>query len=84
MTHGTIEVAELRVMSDDGLDYKSINFDNINNEVYTVATLPLATAGAGIRAFVSDATVNTFASAVIGGGAESVPVYSDGTVWRIG
>ena len=53
--------------------------------VYTVATLPsAATSGIGARAFVSDANATTFASAVTGGGANKVPVYSDGTNWRIG
>jgi hypothetical protein len=51
----------------------------------TVATLPSAvTLGAGARAFVSNATATTFASIVAGGGANNVPVYSDGTNWRIG
>jgi hypothetical protein len=53
--------------------------------VYTVATLPSATtSGAGARSFVSDATATTFASTVAGGGANNVPVYSDGTNWKIG
>ena len=53
--------------------------------VYTVATLPsAATAGIGARAFVSDATATTFASTVAGTGANKVPVYSDGTNWKIG
>ena len=53
--------------------------------VLTVGTLPAAaTAGAGARAFVSDATLTTFATVPIGGGANGVPVYSDGTDWRIG
>ena len=53
--------------------------------VYTVVTLPsAATSGVGARAFVSDATATTFASAVAGGGANKVPVYSDGTNWRVG
>jgi len=52
---------------------------------YTVAGLPSAsTVGAGARAFVTDANATTFASIVAGGGANSVPVYSDGTNWRIG
>jgi hypothetical protein len=51
----------------------------------TVATLPAAaTAGAGARAFVTDANATTFASIVAAGGANGVPVYSDGTNWRIG
>lgn len=54
-------------------------------KVYTVATLPAAAAaGAGARAFVSDANATTFASTVAGGGANKVPVFSDGTNWLIG
>jgi hypothetical protein len=53
--------------------------------VYTVATLPSAvTSGVGARSFVSDATATTFASTVAGGGSNKVPVYSDGTNWKIG
>jgi hypothetical protein len=53
--------------------------------LYTVADLPsAATSGTGARAFVSDANATTFASTVAGGGANPVPVYSDGTNWKIG
>jgi len=56
-----------------------------NHGTLTVATLPAAaTAGAGARAFVTDANATTFASIVAAGGANGVPVYSDGTNWRIG
>jgi hypothetical protein len=56
-----------------------------SNLVYTVSTLPSASAsGTGYRAFVTDATVTTFASTVAGGGINKVPVYSDGTNWKIG
>ena len=51
----------------------------------TVGALPAAgTVGAGARAFVTDATVTTFASTVAGGGSNKVPVVSDGTNWLIG
>ena len=51
----------------------------------TVATLPAAAAGlTGYRAFVTDANATTFASIVAGGGSNGVPVYCDGTNWRIG
>jgi hypothetical protein len=51
----------------------------------TVAALPAAaTAAAGARAFVTDATATTFLSTVAGGGANKVPVVSDGTNWLIG
>lgn len=50
-----------------------------------VSSLPAANSVAkGSRFFVTDATVTTFASIVVGGGANAVPVYSDGTNWRIG
>ena len=51
----------------------------------TVSGLPSASvAGAGARAFVTDATSTTFLSTVAGGGANAVPVVSDGTNWLIG
>jgi hypothetical protein len=53
-----------------------------------VSALPAAaTAGASARYFVMDATVvaaGNFGNTPTGGGANFVPVYSDGTVWRIG
>lgn len=54
----------------------------LGGKVFTVANLP--TGAAGERAFVSDATVTTFASTVAGGGANQVPVYHNGTNWCIG
>jgi hypothetical protein len=50
-----------------------------------VASLPAAaTAGAGARYFVTDANATTFLSIVAGGGANKVPVVSNGTNWVIG
>ena len=68
-------------------------FNTINNlasnfnlsGVYTVATLPGAAAlGVGARAFVIDSSVSTFGTTVAGGGTTKVPVYSDGTDWKVG
>lgn len=42
------------------------------------------TAVLGARSLVTDATVTTFGSIVVGGGSNTVPVYADGTNWRIG
>lgn len=50
--------------------------------VGTVAKLP--TGAQGMRGLVTDATATTFASAVVGGGANVVPVYHNGTTWVIG
>jgi hypothetical protein len=54
----------------------------IKNTVYTVGTLPSATAGT--RAFVSDALSPTFLGAVTAGGAVMTPVFHNGTAWRVG
>jgi len=52
---------------------------------YTVATLPSAvTSGVGARSFVTDALAPTFGATVVTGGAVAVPVYSDGTNWKVG
>jgi hypothetical protein len=57
----------------------------IKTGVFVTGNIPAAaTAGAGARAFVTDATVATFGSAYVGGAANAVPVYSDGTGWFIG
>ena len=51
----------------------------------TVALLPsAASAGAGSRAFVTDANTTTFNTMVSGLGANSMPVFSNGTAWYIG
>ena len=50
-----------------------------------VASLPAAaTAGVGARSFVNDALTPVFGSAVTGGGAVTVPVYSTGSAWNVG
>lgn len=58
--------------------------DNATQEdILTVATLP-ALPTQGDRAFVTDANATTFYSIVAGGGANFVPVFYDGSDWRIG
>ena len=50
-----------------------------------VLALPLANAaGAGARAFVTDADSLVFNAVAVGGSTNAVPVFSDGTDWRIG
>lgn len=64
------------------LDTSSVTPPLVN---YTVATLPSATtSGKGARSFVTDASAPTFGATVAGGGAVAVPVYSDGTNWKVG
>ena len=60
--------------------------------VTTVKTTPVLVselpdpilAGAGTRAFVTDASTNVFGDLLVGLGTNQVPVYSDGTNWKIG
>ena len=55
----------------------------IKKKNYTVATLP-GSPSQGDSVIVTDANAVTFQSVVAGGGANIVPVYYDGTNWRIG
>lgn len=53
--------------------------------VTTVGALPAAAAGnQGVRCMVTDANATTFMSTVAAGGANIVPVISNGTAWVIG
>lgn len=52
---------------------------------YLVTTLPAASIGAGLKAFVTNANSTTFGAAAAAGAPNAdVPVYSDGTNWFIG
>jgi len=65
--------------------FRDLRLRTVRTEATTVASLvAAATAGAGARAFVTDATATTFMSTVAGGGSNAVPVVSDGTNWLIG
>jgi len=56
-----------------------------SSNVYTVANLPdPVVVGVGIRTFVSDSSTTTFNATVAGGGANTVPVFSNGTNWKVG
>jgi hypothetical protein len=62
-----------------------IRAHNLQRSSRTVAQLTAAADTAlGERTFVTDATATTFRSIVVGGGSNLVPVYFDGTDWRIG
>lgn len=62
-----------------------VGANTLSSTAYTVAALPSAVDyGVGAKTFVSDALGPVFASVVVGGGAVTVPVYSDGTNWRVG
>lgn len=79
---GGISIGATSIAADPGIG--NVNIDgNIKTGAVLVASLPAA-GTAGRRMFVTNATATTFASIVAGGGANGVPVYDDGTNWRIG
>jgi hypothetical protein len=59
-----------------------VDGNNIGTAHNTVATLPAGTRG--MRSYVTDANATTFASIVVGGGANVVPVFYNGSNWIIG
>lgn len=59
---------------------------NLARHSQTVANLP-AQVAFGMRTFVTDANATHAAgvgTVVVGGGANTVPIYYDGSDWRIG
>lgn len=75
----------LEVNSGSSGTYRDLRARNVRTNPVTVATLTAAaTAGAGARSFVTDASAPTFGATVAGGGAVATPVYSDGTNWKVG
>jgi hypothetical protein len=57
----------------------------IKTTAKTFATLPAAAnVGAGARSFITDANTATWGSQVNSGGANAVPVWTDGTNWYVG
>jgi filamentous hemagglutinin len=80
----TITFAEA-LLATDVVQIRFLSGSTNNGVVYTANTLPGAgAAGPGARAFVNDSTTTSFYSTVTGGGANFVPVFSTGTVWRVG
>ena len=57
---------------------------SVQTQPTTFAQLPNAVGNTGARAFITDCNVSTFGTAAAGGGANFVPVYSDGTDWLVG
>lgn len=66
-----------------GTDQSAVFSGWVQMPVYTVATLPAA-GTRGRRAFVSNALTPVALSAVVGGGAITVPVFDNGSSWIVG
>lgn len=86
MTGGTVDNAAIGGTTPSTGKFTTLEATSYSKtDATTVAGLPsAATAGKGARSFVTDATATTFLSVVSGGGANNVPVVSNGTNWLIG
>jgi len=65
------------------------SFETVSGDIDEIRAAPTIVADLTLvvdynRAIVSDATTKVFGDIVVGGGTEKVPVYFDGTDWRIG
>lgn len=63
---------------------QNISVSSIRLFPTTVSSLPLASVSNGVKYVVTDANSRTFLSVAYGGGANTVPVFSNGTQWIIG
>jgi hypothetical protein len=71
------------------IEYIQVNFGavtcmSVQTTPVTYVQLPAAVGNAGARAFITDGSTTTFNATVAGGGANKVPIFSDGTVWKVG
>ena len=68
-----------------GQSYVSATTALQTTPVITSALPAAATAGAGARSMVTDADAGSvFGTALTGAGSLTLPVFSDGTIWRVG
>jgi hypothetical protein len=82
------KIMNLRVNSNTVFSIDSqghANTNSIRTKVFSVSELPSpSSVGEGFRVFVRDANLNSFFADVYSGGSNVVPVFSDGSVWKIG
>lgn len=68
-----------------GQNFTNVVAETVQTTAVLYSALPTAAdAGIGTRAFITDGSTATFGATVTGGGANKVPVYSDGTNWKVG
>jgi hypothetical protein len=86
MYPGTSTMASQVILSDGSANIV-VQYDQPNAtwQTQTTVTSSLPVAGViGRRAFVTDAALPVFGNAVVGSGAVPVPVYDDGSTWKVG
>lgn len=84
-------LSDLAIFNFDGVPKVRIDYQGAliasttKTESFTVATLPFPPlSGEGTRAFVTDALAPVYLDEVVGGGAEKVPVFFNGSFWIVG
>ena len=84
ISRGGSDTQNIFIGSTTGTSITTLN-GFFTQQTYTVATLPTGVAvTAGARSFVTNALSPVFGATVVGGGAVNVPVYHDGTNWKVG
>lgn len=71
------------------IEYIQVNFGavvcaSVQTTPLRFDQLPNAVGNAGARAFITNCNTTTFNAAAAGGGANQVPVFSNGTAWFVG
>lgn len=71
------------------IDYVQVNLgavvcSSVQTTPVRFDQLPNAVGNAGARAFITNCNTTTFNAAAAGGGANQVPVFSNGTAWFVG
>lgn len=65
-------------------NFGAITCVSVQTTPIAYAQLPNPVGIAGTRAFITDGSTSTFNATVTGGGANKVPIFSDGTNWKVG
>jgi len=81
-TTGTQQLLDKTII-DGNLQNCSVS-DGVMTWVTTTVGALGSASPAGQRKFVTDANSTTFAATAVGGSTNKMPVFSDGTIWRIG
>jgi hypothetical protein len=84
--YGNLGLGQVYIITDEQMSAELCGTPTqLTWQTMLVAALPAASAAnTGFRYLVGDATTTTFGTVVAGAGSNKVPVYSDGTNWRIG
>jgi hypothetical protein len=66
------------------VNFGAVTCTSVQTTPIAYAQLPNPVGITGTRAFITDGSTSTFNATVTGGGANKVPIFSDGTNWKVG